>query len=117
VAVLKEIDEIVEGLLSELRRGTIVLCVLGQLKKSKYGYSLVTDLQEKGMDIKADTLYPLLRRLEKQELLKSVWDESEGRPRKYYELSEKGMLVLKRLQVEWTKIVTQVSELLREEEK
>lgn len=111
---MKEIDEIVESLLSELRRGTIVMCVLGQLKEAKYGYSLVTELGEKGMDIKADTLYPLLRRIEKQELLESLWDETEGRPRKYYKLSEKGTLVLKRLREEWEKIEKQINDLMKE---
>ena len=73
---LSEIDGIVSNLVLELRRGTIILCVLSQLKDKKYGYSLVETLDEKGMHIDPGTLYPLLRRLEKQNLLKSEWETS-----------------------------------------
>ena len=56
-----------ESLLSELRRGTLILCVLSQLGESRYGYALVQTLEEKGVVIDANTLYPLLRRLEKRD--------------------------------------------------
>ena len=59
-------EEIVSGLTMELRRGTIVLCVLSQLKEPTYGYSLVNVLSENGIPMETNTLYPLLRRLEKQ---------------------------------------------------
>ncbi|HAX73366.1 MAG TPA: PadR family transcriptional regulator [Firmicutes bacterium] len=81
---------LLESLTLELRRGTIVLSVLSQLKTPKYGYLLVTELQDKGMKVDANTLYPLLRRLEKQEILTSSWDTEGTKPRKYYEMSELG---------------------------
>ena len=49
-------------MVSELRRGTLVLCVLSQLKIPMYGYNLVNTLNEKGIAAEANTLYPLLRR-------------------------------------------------------
>lgn len=96
----------VERLLQELRRGTITLGALSQLSKPQYGYSLVTKLEEKGISVEPGTLYPLLRRLEKQGLLNSEWDTNEARPRKYYVLSETGEEVYDLLVVEWKRIVS-----------
>ena len=106
--------EIVEGLLSELRRGTLVLSVLSQLDKPQYGYSLVQLLSEKGVPIEANTLYPLLRRLEGQELLKSMWETDGAKPRKYYVLTEKGSDVFTQLREEWTKTVQGITALMEE---
>lgn len=90
-----------ENILQELRRGTLVLTVLLSLKEKEYGYSLVTKLQNAGIQIEQNTLYPLLRRLEKQELLTSLWDTKESRPRKYYIISPKGQEVLEHVIKEW----------------
>ena len=62
-----------EKLISEIRRGTLVLSVLSQLGEEQYGYSLMQALTARGMEIDQGTLYPLLRRLEKQGLLTSDW--------------------------------------------
>ena len=56
---------------SELRRGTLTISVLSQMNKLKYGYALVQSLEDKGIAIDPNTLYPLLRRLESQGLLES----------------------------------------------
>src|SRR5690554_4080843 len=96
-----EEEQIISGLMQELRRGTITIGVLSQLSEPQYGYSLVTILKEKGFDIDPSTLYPLLRRLEKQGLLASEWNTDEARPRKYYLLSPLGKEVYKQLCVEW----------------
>jgi DNA-binding PadR family transcriptional regulator len=66
--------------------------------------------------VEANTLYPLLRRLEKQELLISKWDVEENRPRKYYVLSKKGENVYQQLKVEWEQLSTKLNKLLKEEE-
>ncbi|HBL50179.1 MAG TPA: PadR family transcriptional regulator, partial [Firmicutes bacterium] len=68
--------ELIDNMVRELRRGTIVISVLSQLQDQAYGYNLVNSLSEKGFNIEADTLYPLLRRLENQGLLESSWDTS-----------------------------------------
>src|SRR5215470_10280362 len=73
----------------ELRRGVLVLAVLSQLRTAQYGYSLRQALADKGMPIEEGTLYPLLRRLEDQELLASEWRIEEGPPRRYYKLNAK----------------------------
>lgn len=96
-----DINETISGLTQELRRGTIIIGVLSQLSEPQYGYSLVSILEEKGINIDPSTLYPLLRRLEKQQLLESKWDTNETRPRKYYLLSSIGKEVYRQLCLEW----------------
>ncbi len=85
----------------ELRRGTVVLAVLGLMDSAHYGYSLIQELAAKGLDIEEGTLYPLLRRLEKQGLLESEWEVGGIRPRKYYRISPLGRAVLDLLKEEW----------------
>lgn len=109
------IDELVNSLTVELRRGTLVLSVLSQLNNPEYGYSLVQKLEKKNSLIEAGTLYPLLRRLEKQQLLKSEWDTTESRPRKYYVLSDEGKQVYNLLKREWRSISKQLEVLLMED--
>lgn len=96
--------DLLDSLLSELRRGTLILCVLSQLGEARYGYALVQCLEEKGITIDANTLYPLLRRLEKQELLCSEWNTDEAKPRKYYKRTVYGDSVYKELANQWEKM-------------
>ena len=101
-----------ESLLSELRRGTLILCVLSQLHESYYGYALIQSLHEKGTSVDANTLYPLLRRLEKQGLLCSEWDTSETKPRKYYKRTVYGDQVYSKLEEQWKEMSAAVNLLL-----
>lgn len=103
-------------LTTELRRGTLTLAVLSQLRTPQYGYSLVQVLEESGIVIEQSTLYPLLRRLEKQNLVTSNWDTSENRPRKYYVLSENGRELFIQLKDEWLQISKQLLNLLEKED-
>ncbi|MCO4320038.1 PadR family transcriptional regulator [Aliidiomarina quisquiliarum] len=88
----------------ELRRGVLVLAVLGSLKQPHYGYSLRQQLQQGGIDIDEGTLYPLIRRLADQGLLDSEWQQSEGRERRYYQLSTLGTALLTPLIKEWQQL-------------
>ncbi len=106
-------DELFDGLLLELRRGTIILSVLSQLKTPQYGYSLVTLLEQNGVDVDAGTLYPLLRRLEKQELLESKWDVNNPKPRKYYQISDFGKTIYNRLCDQWFDMVRKIDNLIK----
>lgn len=108
---------ILDNLKSELRRGTQILSVLSLLDKNQYGYSLLQDLENKNVQIEAGTLYPLLRRLETQGILKSEWDTSESRPRKYYVLSSEGKEVYLELKDEWFRIVSEMNGILGGESK
>ena len=106
------IDETVSGLILELRRGTLILLVLSQLETPMYGYNLIKVLEESGIPIEANTLYPLMRRLESQGLLKSEWETSEAKPRKYYVLTEDGKIVFEKTKKHWYEFSGNVNSLL-----
>jgi len=108
-------SSLLNSLTTELRRGTLTLAVLSQLRTPQYGYSLVQLLEKANINIDQSTLYPLLRRLEKQELLTSTWDTSESRPRKYYVLSEYGLKVFRQLKEEWIENTKVLYALIKEE--
>ncbi len=109
-----EKKETLENLLLELRRGTLVLSVLSQLKEPKYGYALVQGLEGQGVRIETNTLYPLLRRLEKQGLLASDWETGGSKPRKYYRRTASGDEVYKELKEQWQGISRTMEKLLEE---
>ncbi len=109
-------NEVAQNLISELRRGTLVLSVLSQLQEQAYGYSLKERLAERGVEIDQGTLYPLLRRLEEQGLLQSEWSLTESRPRRYYQINATGQAVLETLTQEWRSMVTAMHRLLQEQE-
>ena len=88
----------------ELRRGALVLAILSQLGEEHYGYSLREKIAAKGIDINEGTLYPLLRRLESQGLLRSSWKVEGSRPRRYYTISAKGRKVLIDVTKEWKEL-------------
>lgn len=99
-------DEVLATHLQELRRGTIVLACLLLLERPDYGYSLIEALERRGFVTDANTLYPLLRRLEKQGLLASEWDTAESRPRKFYRTSAAGSALAATLTTEWRQLDT-----------
>ena len=101
-----------ENVILELRRGVIVLAVLGQLSEEQYGYSLLKNLSDRGLEVDQGTLYPLLRRLEAQGLLESVWKIEEARPRRYYVISAEGRKLLPQLKDEWNSIVAVMKKML-----
>ncbi len=101
----------------ELRRGTLILSVLSVLNEPMYGYSLIQLLKEEGLSIDQSTLYPLLRRLEKQTFLKSEWSVEESRPRKYYSLTKDGKTFLIDLKREWEKSNKMIKNLLNKNNK
>ena len=105
-----------EGLISELRRGTLVLMVLSQLDEPRYGYSLAQRLSEQGLEIEQGTLYPLLRRLEDQGLLDSEWSLESSRPRRYYRLNDSGRETLDTLHQEWNELARVLEKLLGKEQ-
>jgi PadR family transcriptional regulator, regulatory protein PadR len=94
-------SELFETLRMELRRGSLIIAVLAQLRTEHYGYALRKALADLGMEIEESTLYPLLRRLESQGLLLSEWREEDKRNKRFYRLSENGALILKELLEEW----------------
>lgn len=97
-------DDIESAHLQELRRGTVVLACLLVLRTPDYGYALLERLAAAGIATDGNTLYPLLRRLEKQELVTSEWNTDEARPRKFYRTSAAGEALAARLLRDWDEL-------------
>jgi DNA-binding PadR family transcriptional regulator len=75
---------------TEMNRGFLQILVLALLEKDMYGYAMVRTVRDLGYEVEENTLYPLLRRLEKNGWVKSRWDVGEDRPRKFYGITEAG---------------------------
>lgn len=106
--------EVLENLRGELRRGSVVLAVLGALRTEQYGYTLRKTLGDRGLAMDEGTLYPLLRRLETQGLLTSMWREHDKRNKRFYRLSEDGEQMLTQLLVEWRAIDQSIQDIVKE---
>jgi PadR family transcriptional regulator PadR len=104
--------DVFENLRLELRRGSVIVAVLAQLRTEHYGYALRKALTDLGMDIDENTLYPLLRRLENQGLLISEWREEDKRNKRFYRVSAEGERILERLLAEWKNINSSLRRIL-----
>lgn len=99
----------------QLRKGTLELVILAALKDRKlYGLELLKSLHQfETMVITEGTLYPLLDRLKRDELISASWhQEGEQRPRKYYQLTTAGEQKLTQLTSRWRKSVDDIEFLL-----
>ena len=102
--------------LSQLRRGTLEFCVLALLRDGeRYGFELVRELD--GVLTSEGTIYPLLSRLRRDELVTTSWRESEsGPPRRYYRITDAGRRALADFTAEWSRFRDAVDTLLTAKE-
>ena len=114
---MTDMDDFYANQVLELRRGTIVLAILSAMHQPKYGYALLQTLEDTGIAVDAGTLYPLLRRLEKQGVLQSKWDTTDVRPRKFYQLSPDGEQLYGRLTSEWLATSDKLKAMIKKENK
>lgn len=102
----------------QMKKGVLEMLVLKLLsEKEKYGYQLISELKEKSgglFVLKEGTLYPILYRLEDEELVVSRWSEPKGKEvsRKYYAVTEKGVVILGELDTLWTEFSEKVSAIM-----
>ena len=100
----------------ELLRGSLDLMLLSSLALgAKYGYLIQKDVRQASggrIPLPAGTLYPLLHRLESEKLIRSRWDDAEGRRRKWYELTAAGQKRLQRQADQWHSYVECIRQLL-----
>lgn len=90
----------------QLKRGLLDICVLASIKtKESYGYKIIKDIKPY-VEISESTLYPILRRLEIQELLTVKSVEHNGRLRKYYYITESGKRRLETFKEEWKEVIS-----------
>lgn len=113
---MDDIESLFQNQVLELRRGSIVIAIIGILSSHKhYGYSLLKALEEYNFPVDGSTLYPLLRRLEKQGVLSSEWDTTDNRPRKYYSLTKNGSVLYQKLANEWSDMNNKITTILKED--
>ncbi len=98
----------------ELNRGVILIVVLSQLKNPAYGYDLAKNINDMGYKIEQATLYPMLRRLEKNGIVRSEQDLADTRKKKYYSLTDEGMDLYCELLEEYKKISSILEVLINE---
>ena len=102
-----------ENVKSQMRKGILEYCILLIVKKEPaYSSDIIQKLQEAKLIVVEGTLYPLLSRLKNSELLSYRWVEStQGPPRKYYQLTEKGEQFLKELENSWEELTNTITHL------
>jgi DNA-binding PadR family transcriptional regulator len=102
----------------EVKRGAVTLAILALLSRERaYGYELVKRLDDKMafLALEQGTVYPLLRRLEKRELLKSEWDADDpSKPKKYYTVTKQGLMALGAMSQDWSTLSREMREVLSE---
>lgn len=92
---------------------TLILAVIE--KEDMYGYQIAKELEkrsENAFSLKEGTMYPLLHSLEKEKLLESYWNTAEGRKRKYYHITKKGIKYLAEKKVEFEEFSVSVQRVL-----
>lgn len=89
-----------------MRKGMLEYCILLLLHKEQaYASDIIQKLKEAHLIVVEGTLYPLLTRLKNEELLSYEWIEStQGPPRKYYNLTEKGEECLSEIEISWSEL-------------
>ncbi len=102
-----------DNIKSQMRKGYLEYCILLILKKkASYASDIISELKDAKMIVVEGTLYPLLTRLKNADLLDYRWEESsQGPPRKYYEMTEKGKLALEELENAWEEVNQVIGEL------
>ena len=94
----------------QMKKGVLDMLVLRLLEEEpKYGYQLIQEMKERSKEtflLKDGTLYPVLYRLEDENLIESRWSSAEGKqvPRKYYEITEQGRKSLSEIYGTWERI-------------
>ncbi|MFT4070721.1 MAG: PadR family transcriptional regulator [Dysgonamonadaceae bacterium] len=108
----------VDNIKAQMRKGILEYCILSILSKSDaYASVIINELKNSEMIVVEGTLYPLLTRQKNQGLLSYRWEEStQGPPRKYYSITERGKSVLAELDNVWSDLVNTI-ERIRTNEK
>ena len=100
----------------QLKRGLLDVCVLSAIKdQDSYGYKIIKDLKP-CISLSESTLYTILKRLETAKMLTVRSAEHDGRLRKYYHITEAGLLRLEEFKSDWKEIVSIYKDVGRGEE-
>ncbi len=92
----------------------IVLAVVSKEEEGTYGYKITQDVRH-AIDVSESTLYPVLRRLQKDGCLRVYDRECGGRNRRYYQITDPGSEKLAEYRLAWQDYSARISELFFEE--
>ncbi len=103
----------IEKVKAQMRKGVLEYCILSIIAdKEVYASDIIQKLKDAKLIVVEGTMYPLLTRLKNDGLLSYRWEESKsGPPRKYFQITEKGMESLTVLDKSWLGLVEAVSKL------
>ena len=106
-------ENTLDNVRSQMRKGLLEYCILSILdKREAYASVIIEELKAVGMIVVEGTLYPLLIRQKNQGLLAYRWEEStQGPPRKYYVLTDKGREQLVQMDAAWNELVESIQTL------
>lgn len=107
---------VVLSLRSQLLKGILEGCILAVIEQEPtYGYELSVKLQQFGLgDISEGSIYPILLRLQKEQLIKGTFQKSEAGPnRKYYHLTDDGKAALVEFKIHWESIKIPVDHIMK----
>lgn len=102
---------------SQLLKGLLDMCLLGVVSGGpSYGYEMVRRLNKRGLEIAGETsIYPVLRRLKKRDLVESYLEDSPSGPaRKYYRITPAGRRLLEEWVADWETVRNGVDDVLRD---
>jgi len=100
---------------TEMNRGFLQILVLAVLEQDTYGYAMVRTIGDLGYEVEENTLYPLLRRLEKGGWVRSKWEVGNDRPRKFYSITEAGRALRAELLGTWKKQDRVLAKVMKED--
>lgn len=103
-----------ENTKAQMRKGILEFCILSLIsQREMYVSDLISELKNGGLDVVEGTLYPLLTRLKNAEFLSYRWEESSGGPpRKYYQITERGLRFKEELKTTWVELTTAVNQII-----
>ena len=113
-------DNFFDNWTTQFRKGVLELCVLNAIREEQlYGYEIVKRLRAiDGLMIREGTIYPMLSRFSREDLVRARIQESqEGPPRKYYQLTERGQMQLAEMNAYWATLKEGIQGMATEAEK
>ena len=108
----------IENTQSQMRRGILEFCILSVIRRGEaYPSDIVEEMKESKLQVLEGTLYPLLTRLKNAGMLTYRWVESNsGPPRKYFSLTDQGIVFYKQLEDTWNELANAVNTLKNKED-
>ena len=108
-------EDLVQNWIRQLRKGSLELVILSYIEKKDektYGYEIIKNLKEGGIAAEGNTVYPILRRLENNGLIKSQWITRDNQPKKFFRITSKGSSILIEIKDAWNEYYEKINKFL-----